>query len=333
MRYPIVCLLYCTTKCDHNCVHCLVRDAKPVTLDYDKAAKNLSEFKNLGGRYVDFTGGNPLLMPGLEDLLRVSRKLGLISSLTLSGPQIRAKGEKIFSLPDILRISIEGDENYHNGNRGQNCYSFIKEGLEMAKRRGRGQTQLIFTVIPGSQGNLNRDQFAHVLQIAREFQVIVNINPIFNIGVLSGEELQDLKWFARQADVQCSRGKLRFILRGGNNTCRPTCRAAHNTITISADNELILPCYHHRAERISLPEGLKVALDSPIRKNLLSRDGRFDFCEGCSIWCYIIPSWFSHVFDRVAVWEHGLSGLQPLRDAVLRYCGRFHHRPYPDLSF
>ena len=195
------------------------------------------------------------------------------------------------------------------------------------------KTQLIFTVIPGPDGNLKWQEFESVLSLARNYGVMVNVNPVFGVNQFSPEELEILLWFARQADVQMSRGKLRFLLRGGNNVEHPTCRAMLATITIAPDGRIVLPCFHQRTESLDLRKGLESALLSPVRTRLLKLDGRFSFCQGCTIWCYIVPSMacLRHVFDRTFVWMHGLSGLQRPRDCVLRLCGSLHPRhTYPD---
>lgn len=334
MRSPKVLALYCTTRCDNRCGHCLVRDNTLPDADFDDVICNLNEFKKLGGVYVDFTGGNPLLVPWLEDSLRESNKLSLYSSLTVSGPQVVKQGYKIFPLPNLLRFSIDGGKEYHNANRGKGYFEYIRAGLKIASEvRSNRKTQLIFTVIPGPKGNINRTQFAEVLRLAREFRALVNVNPLFNDLEYSEQEKRDLLWLARQADVQMSRGKLRFIQQGGNNAKNPVCEAVKDVATISADNFLVLPCYHHITKRISLKNGLRPALWNSKRTSTMSKCGQFRFCQGCSIWCYIVPSFMSHILDRVVTWQHALSGLQPLRDPILRACGKLHpNNPYPDFK-
>ncbi len=334
-KYPKVCSLYCTSCCDNGCKHCLVRSPYPGDADFDKTLKNLTEFKQLGGVYVDLTGGNPLLVPWLPEILSECKKLKLYTSLTISGPRIVTASPEVFQMPSLLRFSIDGDEDFHNANRGKGYFDYVREGLKIAgKLRNSKNTQLIFTIVPGEKGNIDREQFASVLQLARENQVLVNVNPLFNIKKMSKTELSDLRWFAKQADVQMSRGKLRFVLRGGNNHCNATCKAISSVATISSDNNLVLPCYHNPQAKISLDDGLKKALDSEKRLSLLEKEGSLEFCHGCSIWCYVVPSFIYHVLDRVVVWEHALSGFQAVRDSALKAAGKCHlGLPYPYFEY
>ena len=311
----------------------MVRSSVPGDADYSKVTGNLLELADFGVPYVDFTGGNPLICEWLPDAIKLSNNLGIYSSLTVSGPMIPRLGSEFIGLPSILRFSIDGRENFHNKNRGPGFYDHIVSGLEMAKSLRKGKaTQLIFTVVPGSGGNIDFDTLESVLTLARRNNVLINVNPLFN-SMLSDEERSCLIWFAKQADVQVSRGRLRFMARGGNNVNNPSCRAVESVITITADNYLVLPCYHHSIERISLTHGIKSALDSPLRTKMSKNQGRFDFCQGCSIWCYIIPSWVVLAPFRLVAWLHSLSGLQAIRDNILRTAGRFHSEyPYPEFS-
>lgn len=337
MHYPKACSFVCTRSCDNNCKHCTVRSPYPGSADFDIAEKVAREFKELGGWYFDATGGNPLLVPWLPDLLKINQEIRLYTSLTVSGKQIIKRtndwGERWFLLPTLLRFSIDGDREYHDINRGRpSNYDYTVQGIEVAtKIRSRKKTQIIFTVMPGAGGNLNRNQFASVLELARRTGVIVSVNLLFNLQYLTPEEINDLRWFAKQADIQLSKGKIRFVMRGGNNRKNPTCKAAHSVVTISPDGEMVLPCYYKQVEAISILKGLKAAYDSPERKAVLEQDGRYDFCQGCSRWCYVIPSFLYHILDRAIVGMHCLSGLQGIRDPILRLAGKLHLScPHPN---
>jgi len=328
--------LHCTSLCDHKCSICEVRSPYPGDADFDKVVKLLPQIAELGiRRYVDFTGGNPMLLDWLPEALNLSNCLGLLSSLTISGPMIAKRGAEIIGLPTILRLSIDGDENYHN-NHGHGYYEYLANGLEMIHDLRRNKwTQLLFTILPGTKGNIRQDILSSVLNLAREFGVLVNINPEFG-ATLDDDEIELLLWFAKQADVQVSRGKIRFITRGGNNISNPTCRAVSSVIAISPDNKLVLPCFHaynngKSQESISLDNNSLIeALNSQKRRAALKMQGKYSFCHGCSRWCYIIPSWITLAPKRVVAWLHAPTVFQVPRDSILRLCGRFNTKyPYP----
>ena len=337
MAYPFTCSIYCTTRCENLCRHCKVRSPFPGDASFNNVAQVLTQANNLGCRYVDLTGGNPLLVDWLPDALMLCNKFGLTSSLSVSGAMIAERmkqwGTDWLNFPGILRFSIDGNPDFHDANRGPDNYLHTVAGLEVASRvTQKGRIQIVFSAIPGSNGNINRDQLSSVLYLARKSGVLVNVNPLFGAS-LSSAEIQDLIWFGKQSGIQMSRGKLRFLLRGGNNQYNPTCQAVRSVITVTPDNKLAVPCYYHQELAIPIGNDLRLALNSWERKRYLALDGRHDFCQGCSIWCYIVPSFLYHCHNRAVTWLHGLSGLQEVRDCLLRFAGQFHHcHPYPDFS-
>jgi len=236
--------------------------------------------------------------------------------------------------PKILRISVDGQPDYHSRLRGLDESFDIRGILKAVRdiRHGRN-TQLIFTAIPGPEGNINRNQLSFVLSLAREFSILVNVNPAFGVARLSEQEERDLRWSSKQADMQMSRGKRRFLLKGGNNHSNPTCQAARAVVTITADDKVALPCYHRRIVELPIKGNLRAVYETSLWQETAKKNGRYSFCQGCTIWCYIMPSFILHWFDRIVVWEHSLSGFQVARDAVLRTCGRHHlHNPYPNFE-
>jgi MoaA/NifB/PqqE/SkfB family radical SAM enzyme len=328
----IVCgQIYCTTRCDNHCRFCRVRSPFPGDADFEKVLRNIREIAELRIPYADFAGGNPMLLSWLPYALKYANLQGLCSSLTVSGPMITKAGPGFIQLPSILRFSIDGMPDYHNKSRGEGYFQNILNGLEMAREMRKGKhTQLIFLAIPGEGGNINAPTLNFLLELTRAYRVMVNVNPLFD-SKLSDDEQKLLLKFARKADFQVSRGRLRFMARGGNNIQNPTCRAASSVLTISADNKLVLPCYHSPIAKIPLDNGIREVLNSHLWQNHKRMQGRHDFCQGCSIWCYIVPSWIELAPWRLVAWLHALSGLQKPRDTVLRTAGRiFHpHDRYP----
>jgi MoaA/NifB/PqqE/SkfB family radical SAM enzyme len=345
LRHPIAASVYCTTKCGAGCKHCGVSRSglKGYDADPDAVDKFLWEFRKLRGRYADFTGGNPINVDWLPGRLDKANALGIYTSLTVSGPIIMRRlnewGVDFMLKPRLMRFSIDGGRRFHNENRGMGYFEIMLYGLRIAlKIRHKGTTQLIFTIMPGEEGNLNRDQFSEVLQLAHEENVLVIANPVFNVDErlktekgdaywldVTQRNIDDLIWFAKKANVQFSRGKLCFLLNGGNNYLNPTCCAARSVATFTANNELALPCYHHTETVLSLDKGLKAAYDSAEWKIAAEQSGRYSFCKGCIIWCYAMPSLLYRPY-RLVTWEHALCGFQSIRDNILQMAERLHKR-------
>lgn len=63
-------------------------------------------FALLGGEKVACTGGEPLIFPHLPDIMRLSKSLGLINSITTNGYILHLQPEEFYSLADSMNISV-----------------------------------------------------------------------------------------------------------------------------------------------------------------------------------------------------------------------------------
>jgi hypothetical protein len=59
---------------------------------------------------------------------------------------------------------------------------------------------------------------------------------------------------------------------------------------ISPENEIILPCYHFRNDKILIDRSIKEIRNSKKVQYFKKMEGRFDFCQGCTVNCYFEPS-------------------------------------------
>lgn len=347
---PLVGIIYITTRCEHVCQKCIVRAKtalEAMDADADWVVWMVGEFKRVGILYVDLVGGNPLLNPkaliaGLKECI----KLRLYSSVTLSGPLIDSpEGREAIELATLVRFSIDGTRERHNQERcggKSDFYQFIETGLTYARSIRKRNIQLLFTVDPREDGNLTAENLNSVLALSRKYGgVLISVNFLFNEDGYSLEQILRLLRFKFQAGVQLSLGKLHFILRGGNNISNPTCRATEDVVTITADGKMALPCFQCAMATYAIHSNLNMALADPYRQRLMAKSGyhlhegtgsfgpfeRMDGsgnCQGCTLWCYMIPSFANHWCDRMVVWLHVLSGLQKVRDLLLRLIGYLH---------
>lgn len=310
LRTPIACIMYLTDRCDGYCWYCTVRStvrnrfAHGTDADHAKVAKRIVEFKELGGRFIELTGGNPLLMDWLPEILTLCNERELLSSLSLCGPQIVKRlsdwGEEWIKLPSIIRFSVDGDELRQDHIRGGGFHESVRVGLEVAKRvRPKGTTQLALILVPGNNGNINRDQLSSVLELSERFSAVVNLYPLFGTAFsrtkersdglwksITDKEIGDLYWLLDQPGVmEQSRGKVDFLLSGGNKIQKPSCLAGRTVISIGPNDRLSPPCDHNPN---AVPIGkrkMKDALYSAAYNEIAVRSGRLHGCDSCTVWC------------------------------------------------
>lgn len=109
--------IYLTNNCNERCKHCYMYagDIKIQEMSPDVWKKVLSEYKNLGGQGVTFTGGEVTVYKGFESVLKYAHELGLNVTVLTNGilwneQDIKHCGPYI----DEVQISIDGydEESY-----------------------------------------------------------------------------------------------------------------------------------------------------------------------------------------------------------------------------
>jgi hypothetical protein len=91
-------------------------------------------------------------------------------------------------------------------------------------------------------------------------------------------------------DIYLNRAFLKLRKDGGNDINDPSCKAVSRVIVISPYNEILLPCYHFANEKIKIDKPISEIRKSEKIRHFIKMEGRFDFCNGCTINCYFEPS-------------------------------------------
>ena len=65
-----------TSKCDQNCIFCLVKDDPKVIMSYKKALSLLKNARQKGATLLSIDGGEPTILPYFKSLIKYSIKIG-----------------------------------------------------------------------------------------------------------------------------------------------------------------------------------------------------------------------------------------------------------------
>ncbi len=312
-KKPVLLTLYVTERCQAKCGFCNIwKKEDPRDADPEQFKGILKEARSLfGPLFVDFTGGEPLLYEPLPELLKTAKELGLRTSVTTNGILYPQRAEEIAGLVDFLLFSLDGTREFHNKNRGVASYDSVLESLKKARSLGEWP-DILMTVT-----RENIKMIPHVASVASEYELILQINPVFsyfgNEG-LTADDIRLIDEYAVYSKIYMNRAQLKLIASGGNRSIDPRCRAVSSQIVIDPSGEMLLPCYHKAVDSIPVTGSLEKAYRSSLRRWYEKRQGSFDFCEGCTINCYFDPS-FEYHLDKLMV--SSLSGRA--KYAWLRY--------------
>lgn len=292
VNHPVLCNYYLTYRCNATCSFCDIWERPSPYADLETIKNNLLSLQKLGVKVIDFTGGEPLLHREIDQILRLAKELGFITTLTTNCLLYPKWASKIQGLVDMLHFSLDSpDELEHDASRGVKCFRFVQESLEIAKKIGE-RPDILFTVF---KGNLHQLE-AMFAEYAVRRNLVLIVNPAFAYNEVqadadfSKEDLSYLRSFGRRKNVFLNGAFIDLREEGGNQILNPVCKAASTTVVISPENELVLPCYHLGIKSIPIENRLHELYHSEPVSRMRELEGKLPGCQNCTINCYMQPS-------------------------------------------
>ena len=262
----------------------------------NEVLENLTKARRTGCRFVDFTGGEPLLHADLPVFLAAAKKLGFITSVTTNCILFPQRAAEFEGAVDLLHFSIDGaTARTHDEIRGSTSFERVLESIPLALRHGM-VPDLLFTYT-----DYNIDEMDEVYAIARKNRLILILDPVFSttgFDTTSPITHRKATEFSRKPGIYLNKAHLSLRRNGGNRLRNPLCKAVTSTIVISPDNHRLLPCFRHRTVQIPLSAADDIGKREPVLQSALTMQGRYPFCEGCHINCYFDPS-YNYTLNRL----------------------------------
>ncbi|PMB51293.1 molybdenum cofactor biosynthesis protein MoaA [Fischerella thermalis CCMEE 5201] len=297
---PLVANYYLTYRCNARCHFCNIWALEPgKEADFETIKHNLQDLRRLGVKYVDFTGGEPLLRQDVGQIYTEAKRQGFYTSITTNTILYPQKAKEIQGLVDFLNFSLDGaDAETHDHSRGVKIFDNLVESVKIAKSLGE------FPVLNHTVTAQNYECIDEVGELGKNLGVRVWLNPAFTAHehynsnknptpqMVAAIEATAKKY----KNVGYNKAALAFIEAGGNDTKNPRCKAVDAVIAISPNDELLLPCYHFAQTGVPIQGRLyELYRESEEVENYRQSQGKLKVCEGCTVWCYLIPSFFMGV--------------------------------------
>ncbi|GAB4300907.1 MAG: radical SAM protein [Ignavibacteriaceae bacterium] len=289
----LLCNYYVTYRCNAFCEFChfgVHENFKntPYAVP-DDFYSNVEQLAKLGVKFIDLTGGEPLLHKDIHLFTAFARKMKMQTSITSNGLLYKKFAEKLAGNVNLLHFSLDSpDEEEHNRIRKVDCFKSVLESISIAKSLGEFP-DILFTVTNETYKKLPR-----MHEIAEKHNLVLLVNPVFSYFGNPGLNQEAIDYLEEYVDgklnIYLNKAFLKLRRNGGNNINDPSCKAVSRVIVISPYNEIILPCYHFASERIPIDRPIKEIRQSEKIRYFKKMEGRFDFCQGCTVNCYFEPS-------------------------------------------
>jgi MoaA/NifB/PqqE/SkfB family radical SAM enzyme len=297
MAAPLVANYYLTYRCNARCHFCDIWALEPKDeASIETIEKNLKDLRRLGVKYVDFTGGEPLLRKDAPEVFRLAKSLGFTTSMTTNTILYPKRAEEMRGLVDFLNFSLDGgDAETHDQSRGVQIFDTLVKSVELAHSLGE-RPVLNHTVTAQ-----NYDRIHEVAELGKKLKARIWLNPAFTAYSNYNDKknptpamVEAIETAAKQhKNLGYNRAALAFIEAGGNDTKNPRCKAVDAVIAISPHDELLLPCYHFAQKGLKIDGNLyEMYTQSEVVDEFRQSQGQLSVCEGCTVWCYLIPSFF-----------------------------------------
>jgi MoaA/NifB/PqqE/SkfB family radical SAM enzyme len=200
-RYrPLLVNIETTLRCNLACTFCDKRSPQGTQMDTGRACRLIDELADAGTCSVCFDGGEPLLHPGIGEIIAQARRRGLRVALSTNGTLIPQCPEA-WEQAHVIKISLDGVEEQHDAGRGQGAFRRACAGVRFARQRGK------HVVLRMTIGAHNVDSWRGALAIAKELDCPILFQPAVG-STLDG----NVVFASHSADVQRYREAMRDII-------------------------------------------------------------------------------------------------------------------------
>ncbi len=297
---PLVANYYLTYRCNSRCHFCDIWAIEPgQEANFATIQHNLKDLKRLGVNYVDFTGGEPLLRSDVGEIYKEAKSLGFFTSMTTNTILYPQKAREIQGLVDFLNFSLDGaDAETHDQSRGVKIFETLVESVQIARDLGE------YPVLNHTVTAQNYQRIGEVAELGQQLGARVWLNPAFTAHSNYNNKKNPTADIADAIEASAktyknlgyNKAALAFIKAGGNDVQNPRCKAVDAVIAISPNDELLLPCYHFAQTGVPIAGRLyDLYRESEVVEEYRQSQGKLSVCEGCTVWCYLIPSFFKGI--------------------------------------
>ena len=198
---PLLVNIEPTHRCNLDCVYCDKVDQKSPQMTTSAALQMLDELAAFGTLSVCFDGGEPLVHPGIEQLVRRAKTHGLRVSMSTNGMLLHRK-PRVLDCVDTIKISIDGPAHVHDAGRGAGSFEKSLAGARLALEAG------CKVAIRMTLAAHNVQYFKDVIAYAKQLGIQALFQPAIG-NIMNGADAPE----AHSADVDGYRAAIDELLR------------------------------------------------------------------------------------------------------------------------
>ncbi|MDO5557409.1 MAG: radical SAM protein [Clostridia bacterium] len=182
IKYPTSIYLKITTECMLKCNFCSQSNSENEFMKLRDIKNVLCKLKNMGGIYIYYTGGEPLMHKDIKEVLKYGYNLGFKQFLVTNGILFSKKENRDLIKYIIgLGVSIHGKSLIHNEAVGNiNCYDAIIRNLKLVKKEN--QDINININCTSTDYNSNEENLKYLAELCKDNEWNLSIARLNYIG-------------------------------------------------------------------------------------------------------------------------------------------------------
>lgn len=146
--------VHITESCNFHCEYCNM-NFSPKSMSKELVFKIIDDYVNIGGKIIHFTGGEPSVVPYIDEVFKYSKERGLTVSSNTNGFK-RMNTDYIDKLKTSFDIPFE---DKFNKTMGKKCFSEVVENMKYYSETMKDKMLSITAV-------LNRNTYKDMLELA-----------------------------------------------------------------------------------------------------------------------------------------------------------------------
>lgn len=176
---PLFVFFTITNKCNGSCSYCFgkyderYKSEKDRELSTDSILSIIDGLANIGTKRIGISGGEPLLKEDIGEIITHIKRKGINCGLNTNGYLVPERIKDIRKV-DTITISLDGDRNVHEFNRGKGTFDKVMEAIKVVKMLKIPLT--VSTVI--TKDNMN--SIGYVMELAKKVGFLVQVSPLYN---------------------------------------------------------------------------------------------------------------------------------------------------------
>lgn len=181
-----------TTTCNFRCSFCSKAGQKPLHLDSNLLSSVLQEAITLGLTKVEFTGGEPLLYPGILDLVEDLKEKGIASLFDTNGSTINPSiASRLARAEAMVAVSLSAlnaqrfDEL--TGTHGQ--YTRVLEAIHLLRQAGFSNKQAPLLAVQSVASRETVDEIPALREWAEANGCLFILNRPIPVGAMDNRSL------------------------------------------------------------------------------------------------------------------------------------------------